>query len=105
MDRSSVIKLISETYAQDAIGQYIPTEIEKQVFCDVRSVSRAEWFDAGRNGLHPEYVFTMFAPDYSDEKIIEYNGKRYGVYRTYAGRNEQLELYVESKGGLDGQQD
>lgn len=99
MDRSSVISLVSESYTQDTIGQYIATETLRQVYCDVRSMYRSEWFEAGRDGLQPAYVFTMFAPDYSGEKIVEYNGKRYGVYRTYVGRNETLELYVEEKGG------
>lgn len=102
MDRSNVINLISETFTQDSIGQYVSTETTKQVFCDVRSVTRAEWFDAGRDGFKPSYVFVMFAPDYSGETIVEYNGNRYGIYRTYVGRNEQIELYAEEKGGRDG---
>ena len=103
MDRSDVIKLISRTYTQDGILQYVPEETEKQVFCNVRSISRAEWFDAGRSGTKPEYVFTVFAPDYNEEKIVEYNGRRYGVFRTYRGRNETLELHVEAKGGIERQ--
>ena len=102
MDGSNVIKLIKETKSQDEIKQWISVETERQVYCDVRSVSRAEWFDAGREGLKPSLVFIMFAPDYEGEKIVEYSGKRYGVYRTYVGRNERIELYVEEKGGLDG---
>lgn len=105
MDRSDVIKLISETYTQDEIGQYISQETERTVFCDVRSVSRSEWFNAGRDGLQPELMFVMFAPDYQGEKIVEYKGSRYGIYRTYVGRNEQIELYAEAKGGLDGGND
>lgn len=101
MDRSNVIILISETSTQDDIGQYIATETRKQVYCDVRSVSRSEWFEAGRDGLQPSFVFTMFAPDYEGEKIVEFNGHRYGIYRTYVARNEKIELYVEEKGGLN----
>ena len=101
MDRSTVIKLIKKDYTQDSIGQYVYTETEREVFCDVRSITRVEWFDAGRNGMQPVYIFTMFQPDYEDEKIVEYEGRRYGVYRTYRARNEMLELYVEEKGGLN----
>lgn len=101
MDRSNVINLIQLTHSQDNIGQYVDSEIRKQVFCDVRSVSRSEWFDAGREGLQPSFVFIMFRPDYSGEKIIEYDGHRYGIYRTHVRRNEQIELYAEEKGGLD----
>lgn len=102
MDRSNVIDLISETYSQDSIGQFVTTETQRQVYCDVRSITKTEWFDAGKDGMQPAYVFVMFAPDYQGEKIIEYNGNRYGVYRTYLGRNEQIEIYVEEKGGING---
>lgn len=102
MDRSNVIYLVSEEYTQDEIGQYVSTETKRMVFCDVRSITRAEWFEAGRNGMQPSFVFVIFGPDYQDEKIVEYNGSRYGVYRTYAVRNDQLELFVEGKGGIDG---
>lgn len=104
MDRSNVIYLISQTFTVDEILQRVPVETKKRVFCDVRSASRAEWFDAGRDGLQPSFVFVMFAPDYSGEKIVEYNGHRYGIYRTYVAKNEQIELYVEEKGGLNVEQ-
>ena len=102
MDRSNVIKLIKETSTQDSIGQYVPVEISKQVYCDVRSVTRTEWLEGGRNGMQPAYVFYMVAPDYEGEKIIEYDGKRYGIYRTYHARNDTIELYAEEKAGLGG---
>lgn len=101
MDRSNVINLISQTYEIDEIGQRVPVETSRTVFCDVRSITRAEWFDAGRNGMQPTYIFTMFAPDYENEKIVEFNGHRYGVYRTFRARNEVMEVYVEEKGGLN----
>ena len=100
MDRSNIISLISEKHTQDSIGQFISEEVKRDVYCDVRSISRAEWFDAGRNGFQPTFIFTMFAPDYNGEKIVEFEGQRYGIYRTYRARNEQIELYVELKGGL-----
>lgn len=101
MDRSDVIKLISETNSQDANGVWRRTESKRQVFCQCDSVSRDEFFNGGRNGLNPEYRFTMFGPDYDGEKVVEYKGKRYGVYRTYMARTDTLELYVERKGGTN----
>lgn len=101
MDRSDVIMLISETNSQDANGVWRRTESKRQVFCQCDSVSRDEFFNGGRNGLNPEYLFTMFGPDYDGEKVVEYKGKRYGVYRTYMARTDTLELYVERKGGTN----
>ena len=41
----------------------------------------------------------MFAPDYEGEELAEIDGVRYGVYRTYLGSNESIELYLERKTG------
>lgn len=99
MDRSNVITLISETYTADAIGQMVATEVEKDVYCNVSSVSQSEWFQGGQNGLKPEWKVTMFAPDYDGQKVVEFNGVRYGIYRTYIRQDELLELYLERKIG------
>lgn len=44
----------------------------------------------------------MFFGDYQGEKTVEYNGVTYGIYRTYLGRNDTIELYAERKGGTNG---
>ena len=103
MDRSDVIKLISVTRTQDKYGQFVDTETSRQVYCQVGSITQSEFYEGGRNGLNPEYRFTVFFADYEDETIIEYKDKRYAVYRTYLARNDRLELYVERKGGTNGQ--
>lgn len=104
MDRSNVIYLIQRQYTQNEYGILTPVEVRKKVYCQVDSVTSAEWFEGGRNGLNPEYRFTMFKGDYSGEEIAEYNGNRYSIYRTYIGRNETIELYTEkNKGTSDGE--
>ena len=103
MDRSDVIRLIPVTYAKDAAGVQRPTEGEpREVMCQVNSVTRSEFFDGGRNGLNPEFVFRMFFGDYDGERVVEYCGNRYSIYRTYHGRNDIMELYAERKGGTNG---
>lgn len=105
MDRSEVITLLSTSKTQDAYGVWRETETGHDVFCQVDSVTRAEFFEGGRNGLNPEFRMTMFVGDYNDEKTIIYRGKSYAVYRTYLGRNDTIELYVERKGGTNGKAD
>lgn len=99
MDRSSILTLITTTYQTDAIKQQVPIETQRDVYCNVSSITRAEWYEAGRAGINPEYKATMFAYDYQGEKAAMLNGVRYGVYRTYLGRNETIELYLEQKAG------
>lgn len=102
MDRSNVINLVSETKTKNQYGIYQTTRSSRRVFCSINSVTRSEFFEAGRNGLNPELVFTMFFGDYQGEKTVEYNGATYGIYRTYIGRNDTIELYAERKGGTNG---
>lgn len=102
MDRSTPIMLLSTTKAQDAYGVWVESPTSRMAFCQVDSVTRAEFFDGGRNGLNPEYRMTMFFGDYNGEKLLSYNGQTYSVYRTYQGKNDTIELYVERKGGTNG---
>ena len=50
MDRSDVMQLVAVRYTEDAIGQRIPAETARDVFCTIASVSASEWFEAGRSG-------------------------------------------------------
>lgn len=131
MDKSDVITLFSADKTQDEngvwrdviqywtneTGENIVTEEDEKilfldgvtvrartVFCNVNSVTRSEFFEAGRNGLNPEFVFTLFFGDYEGEHTLIYNGLAYAVYRTYRGRNDTLELYAERKGGTNGKE-
>lgn len=101
MDRSDIVTLVGFTRTQDAFGVWRSTPSERQVFCSVDSVTRDEYFEGGRNGLNPEYRITMFFGDYNGEDTVVYNGNAYGVYRTYHAKTDELEIYVERKGGVN----
>lgn len=105
MDRSDVVKLIKFTASQDEYGatrtNSQPTF--REVFCDVASVSSAEFFRAHQNNLNAQFQIKMFRYDYEGEKALEYEGKRYSIYRTHRPRDtDDIELYVERKAGTDG---
>ena len=102
MDRSNVIKLISFVKEQDDYGVWRETPVGRNVFCNVRSVSQTEFFEGGRNGLNPQYTFTVFFGDYNGESVAEFEGQNYSVYRSFRRRDDTLELYVERKGGTNG---
>lgn len=99
MDRSRICKLISEVFTENQYGVQVPTETEREVFCNVRSISQNEWFEAARNGLNAEFQVIVFQYDYAGEQIIELDGERYTIYRTYVRDDEMIELYLERKQG------
>lgn len=102
MDRSTPITLLATTKEQNDYGVWVETITSTNVFAQVDSVTRAEFFEGGRNGLNPEYRMTMFSGDYNGEKMLIYNGNTYSIYRTYMAKTDTIELYVERKGGSNG---
>ena len=88
--------------SQDQFGVSKATNTSRDVFAQVDSVTRAEFFEGGRNGLNPEFKFTMFYGDYNRETELIYNGESYAIYRTFKGRTDTIELYAERKGGTNG---
>lgn len=99
----TVLILVGKTRVQDEYGMWKETPTDRQIFCQVESVTRAEFFDGGRNGLNPEFQFTVFAGDYNGETVCKYEGNQYGIYRTYrVPGTDYMELYAERKGGTNG---
>lgn len=95
----AVCKLISKTQTTDSLGYPIATESAREVFCSVESITRAEFFNAGKAGFTPEYSFKVSAVDYSGEDLLEYETKRYSIYRTYRS-GDYMELYAEYRSGV-----
>lgn len=100
MDRSDVITLVAETITQDSLLQDVVNEAPRDVFCDVRSIDGNEFLRAGQMGIKPRYRVTMFKYDYAGETTVIYKDQRYDVYRTYEGRNDEIDLYLETKAGI-----
>ena len=100
-----VLTLLKVTTEKDARGVLHKSISSRDVFCNRSSVSRNEFFEGGRNGLNPQYRFTMFCGDYNGETVVIYKGLPYSVYRTYLARTDTIELYVERKGGTNGKKD
>lgn len=96
----AVCALISKIMTTDELGYPIATEAEYETFCQVGSVTRAEFFNAGKAGLVPEYVFTVNAVEYDGQTEVEYEGKRYTIYRTYRTDEDMMELYAEYRSGV-----
>lgn len=88
------IKLISTSESgKDVIGQPIETETFTEPLADISGVTQSEFVAAGQRGLEPEGKFTIWSHEYNGEKMLEYNGMRFAIYRTYPV-NGRIELYA-----------
>ena len=95
---TDVLTLIAETVTTDDYGREEITETERTVFCETFSITQTEFYAAANTELSPEYRFDVFFGDYNGESVVEYQGNRYAVYRTYRN-GDYMELYAERKIG------
>lgn len=97
----TTVGLVSMTQTQDYIGQMVNHETITEVLAEVRNVSMTEWTNAGQLGLQAAYQVKMISGDYNGERLVDYDGKRYQVYRVYRD-NRYIELYLEEAVGHGG---
>ena len=96
----TVIKLISQTLTTDELGYPIASETFYETFAKVRSITQTEFFSAGKNGIAPDFSFVVNDAEYRGQRLLEYEGKRYEIYRTYQPNNDTVELYAGYKSGV-----
>lgn len=97
---NDMITLVKESYTKDSIGQQIPVEEKREVFCEVGSVTRAEWRAAGQNNINASLMVKTAYINYSGEKIAIFHGERKAIYRTfYQEDSDEIELYLKDEAG------
>lgn len=98
------LTLISSTITYDEIGNPIETPNNIDIFCDMKSIGRTEFYNAAANGLKPEYILVVHPYEYNDETYIEFSEnekpkQKYKVIKTYKKNFEELELTCEKVQG------
>ena len=95
MNWSDKITLVKTKSVTDADGYRTDKEISRrEVFADVLSTTRAEFYAAKQAGTDIAKIFKIRAVDYENERIVEYrhNGADettvYEVKRDYTARGE-----------------
>lgn len=80
-------------------------ETHREVFCGFRSIGQKEFYASSSTDFRPELKLVLADYlDYDNETLVDYNGQRFRVLRTY--RNGQaLELTLERAPAEDGEAD
>ena len=85
--------------------EYGKADIKREVFCGCRSIGMREFYAASTTDFHPELTLVLADYlDYENETLVDYNGKRYRVLRTYR-KGLELELTLEQASAEDGEAD
>lgn len=104
----STARLIGETVTSfDEFGNPNKTRTTTEIFCDIRSVTRSEFYSAAQSGLAPSLALRIsHAVDYNGQKLVEVEGDLYSVIRAYrAPDTDAVELTLQPKIGNEGEGD
>lgn len=84
---NEVITLIKRTPGTDDTTKRV-------VLCGLRSIGQTEFYQSHAVDIHPEAKFILADYlDYDGETLVDWNGQRYRVLRTYR-TGQELELTV-----------
>ena len=105
-----IIKLVSYGDAEiDEYGNEDPPETVRTVMCTVGDITRNEFYQAARAGLHPDITFNLSDFwDYNGEQIIRWTDPRgreheYNVTRTYRIQgSDGLQIIATERTGRNG---
>lgn len=102
-DVITLIKPVPPTEATNENGFDLPSQDEqsRSIFCNKKSVGYSEFYKSQQAGYKAELKVDVYLldykdfypPDYLGERLVEFEGLRYKVLRTYESSNgEFIEL-------------
>lgn len=95
MIRASTVTLISTLPESNGVYES-PALSEREVPCDVMSVSRTEMYEALNHMHRPEWTLLLGDyREYQDEATCRFEDKLYKIIRTYVRTDHRIELVIE----------
>ena len=89
-------------YGEPTYDEYLNeklTETRRDVFVQPRGVYQSEFYNAAQAGLKPSLtLFLSNREDYSNEKVLEYEGREYDVIRVdWSAQRDGISLVCEER--------
>lgn len=94
---SDKITLRTVTIGADADGYPTATNSDTEVWANVKSATRAEFYAATAQSIEISQVFEVHVEDWDDQTDVVYDGKAYDIRRTYQKGLGIIELVCSDK--------
>lgn len=84
------LELVKTVLTEDEYGNEIEHDETTTVLCKVADIGQREFYNASVSDLKPEIKFIIKTLEYSGEKYVTFEKKRYKVIRAYTvGKEEE----------------
>lgn len=80
---SDKIKLRAVVDGVDGDGYPTQTDTDTEVWANVKSATRAEFYAANANGIDVTKMFEVHAEDWGNQTQVVYNGRVYDIIRAF----------------------
>lgn len=95
MVRADVVVLYGEEPRAHGVFDN-PILTSRTVYCEVKSVSQTEAYQARATGLNPEYRLVLsHSFEYKGEKRCRFRDVEYEIIRTYVNEADGIELTIQ----------
>lgn len=99
MVRADIVILIGDLPGAHGVFD-TPMRNYRDVYCEVKSVSQTEAYQARATGLNPEYRLVLsHSFEYKGEQRCMFRGINYRIIRTYVNENDGIELTIQRTEG------
>lgn len=95
---SDRITLRTVTHSTDTDGYPTESNEDTEVWANVKSASRAEFYSANANNLDVTIAFDVHKEDWNDATQVVYNDNVYDIVRSYAVGLGVVELNCSDRG-------
>lgn len=99
VSKDDVCFLMSSTIIVDELLQEIEVTLPELVYCATSSIGQREFSASMQVGLKAERTIIIDHDEYDGQKEVEYNRKKYSIYRTFVRDDGNIELYCEVRTG------
>jgi SPP1 family predicted phage head-tail adaptor len=80
---SDRIKLRAVVHGVDSSGYPTQTNTDTEVWANVKTASRAEFYAANANGINVSMMIDVHVEDWENQTQVVYDSKTYDVIRAY----------------------
>ena len=92
-------KLVTVSTDKDAYGVSHKSESGRSVACNVYSISSSAYYAAAQAGVKPRAVIEVRRCAYAGERIVEFEGIRYGVESALRSGSDSVKLTLVERTG------
>lgn len=95
MRQNTAVQLIGGASGQSELGDVLPPALPRTVLAERKSIRQSEFYQAAAAGLRPERLFVVWSREYRGERLLEHDGRRFTIIRSYDRGDERTELVCQ----------